>query len=226
MNFEQQQLRQFLETLGPEDEIALPVEASLISWGERPDVRLGLPVGSVGIELTVAAEQEAIRGHKLRNSGKTQGVTTDSGLRDRAVRRTDQELIAAMQNIHGPHLWQEVGGVAQRIVTKFCERLNSKVERAMQPGYERFSRNWLFMSDPTQVMGNRLQATEVGRRLMEVLNQNTFSGCPFDLITLRFPDGYFKIRLSHEGEEFKRALNGYDMTRNVEKNVIGTLPLR
>lgn len=225
MDYEAIQMRHFLGTLGPEDGVALPILSEQVVWGERPDVRLHLPEGIIGVELTLAADEEKIRAFNLFTDGKTQGVTTDSGIYDGPVRRTDEQLIDHMQNTHGMQ-WDNVADVAIRIVKKFCERLNRKVNRAGQPGYERFAHNWLFMSDPTQVIGNKFQAGIVGEQLTKIIENHSFSGCPFDLIILQFPDGYYKIRVIDDGQNLTRALNGYDMTRTLKDNVVGELPQR
>lgn len=219
MNFETYQLEQFLATLTPEDGLTLPIRADTIVIADKPDVRLHSQNGVVGIELTVSTDEERMRAMYLKlNDPRVQGVTTDSGLWDRAQPRPTDELIRAMQDRNA--MWESAEAIWDRAYAKIIHCINRKVETLKKPGFETFDRNWLFVSDPLNEFSDRPMANCLDGHLKRHWLNGDFDHCPYDLLVLCVPSFAWKVRRAEKLTFQCLELKG----RSWRDNVVGELP--
>ena len=121
------------------------LETTSVIKSEKPDFIITRAGKKIGVEHTRAVYQEIVRANKL-HFGKCPNLPIDStDLKDRKMRRSNDEIFASMTNPFGS--WKKTEEAILEWADKIGARLKTKHKKCNQLGYQLFDENWLLIHD-------------------------------------------------------------------------------
>lgn len=116
-----------------------------ITTSERPDFIVTIAQKRIGIETTASVYQEYVRGSKLHFEQCSNSCIVTTHLQDREQRRSNDELLGDMLNLHSA--WKDSEQAMCDWRDKIASRLDSKRSKLSKPGFQHFDQNWLLIHD-------------------------------------------------------------------------------